>query len=375
MNFEKLTENLGNYAGVSVGENPWDIKVKNHNFYKRLILKGSLGLGESYMEGWWDCDDLEEFFYRIIKSKVRNRIRKNTKLLSQLFIAKILNQQTIQKSKKVIDIHYNLDIEIFEAMLGETMAYTCGYWKNAESLDEAQYAKFDLICKKLDLKKNDKVLDIGSGFGGLANYMAEHYGAKVTGINISKSHHEYAQKQSAQNTEFFLCDYRKPEKYIYDGKKFDKIVSVGMFEAVGTKNFKRFFNIINKILKDEGLFLLHTIGTQKDQRRGDPWILKYIFPGGIIPLAQEITASTDELFVLEDWHNFGHYYNKTIKIWYENFKKFWVIEKKRDINHPFYRMWEYYLLMSAAGFRARDNSLWQIVFSKGGCPGGYTSIR
>jgi cyclopropane-fatty-acyl-phospholipid synthase len=181
MNFEKLTENLGNYAGVSVGENPWDIKVKNHNFYKRLILKGSLGLGESYMEGWWDCDDLEEFFYRIIKSKVRNRIRKNTKLLSQLFIAKILNQQTIQKSKKVIDIHYNLDIEIFEAMLGETMAYTCGYWKNAESLDEAQYAKFDLICKKLDLKKNDKVLDIGSGFGGLANYMAEHYGAKVTG--------------------------------------------------------------------------------------------------------------------------------------------------------------------------------------------------
>jgi len=375
MNYKSLTLDLGRPAGVSTGDNPWDIKVHNEKFYERLISKGSLGLGESYMEGWWDCEQLDEFFYRIIKAKVRNRIHRNFKLISSLLIAKIFNQQTLKKSKRVIDQHYNLDIELFKAMLGETMSYTCGYWKNAVTLDQAQNAKFELICKKLHLKENEEVLDMGSGFGGLSKYMAEKYNCRVTGVNISDSHHDYAKNLYGDKVNFCLCDYRYPEKYLPPGKKFDKIVSVGMFEAIGTKNFKKFFKIMQNMLKDEGLLLLHTIGAQKDQRRGDPWILKYIFPGGIIPRASEIAKNTEKLFILEDWHNFGFDYYKTLKAWFNNFDRYWTEIKKKEKDNEFYRMWKYYLLMCAGGFKARDNSLWQIVFSKGGVSGGYASVR
>lgn len=375
MSYKSLVLDLGKLAEVTIGDNPWDIKVHNEKFYKKFLSKGSLGLGEAYMEGWWDCQQLDEFFYRVIKAKVRNKIQRNIKLIASLLIAKIFNQQTFKKSKRVAKQHYDLDLELFKKMLGSTMSYTCGYWNKAKTLEEAQIAKFDLICKKLDLKENEKVLDMGSGFGGLSKYMAEKYKCRVTGVNISESHHNYAKNLCGNKVNFCLCDYRYPEKYLQPGEKFDKIVSVGMFEAIGPKNFKIFFKIMQTILKDEGLFLLHTIGAPKDQRRGDPWILKYIFPGGVIPRAGEITKNTDELFVLEDWHNFGFDYYKTLKAWFNNFDKYWTEVKQKNKNNELYRMWKYYLLMCAGIFKARKTSLWQIVFSKGGIPGGYASIR
>lgn len=375
MDYKALTLKLGELAKVSTGDNPWDIKVHNPKFYERLICKGSLGLGESYVEGWWDCEQLDEFFYKIIKAKVRNKIQRDKKLIFNLLTAKLFNQQTLKKSKRVTKKHYDIDVNLFKAMLGKTMSYTCGYWKNAETLEQAQNDKFELICKKLDLRENEKVLDMGSGFGGLSKYMAEKYKCQVTGVNISKSHHEYACNNYGDKVKFCLCDYRYPEKYIPMEKKFDKIVSVGMFEAIGTKNFKKFFKIMQSILQDEGLFLLHTIGAQKDQRRGDPWILKYIFPGGVIPRASEITKPNEKLFILEDWHNFGFDYYKTLKAWFKNFHKYWTVDINKNIDDKFYRMWKYYLLMCAGGFKARDNSLWQIIFSKGGTQGGYKSVR
>lgn len=375
MSYKSLVLELGKLAGVSTGQNPWDITVYNPKFYERLICQGSLGLGESYMEGWWDCNQLDEFFYRIIKAKTRNKIYRNFRLIAQLFIAKIFNQQNLKKSKRVAKQHYDLDIELFKKMLGETMSYSCGYWKNAQTLEQAQNAKFELICKKLNLKENEKVLDIGSGFGGLSKYMAEKYNCKVTGVNISKSQHDYSNSICGNKVNFCFCDYRHLQNHLSPEQKFDKIVSVGMFEHIGPKNFKKFFNIMQNRLNYEGLLLLHTIGAQEDKRRGDPWILKYIFPGGIIPRASEITKHTDKLFILEDWHNFGFDYYKTLKAWFNNFDKYWTEIKHKNKDNEFYRMWKYYLLMCAGVFKARENSLWQIVFSKGGVPGGYVSIR
>jgi cyclopropane-fatty-acyl-phospholipid synthase len=375
MSYKSLVLELGKLAGVSTGQKPWDITVYNPKFYERLICQGSLGLGESYMEGWWDCNQLDEFFYRIIKAKTRNKIYRNFRLIAQLFIAKIFNQQNLKKSKRVAKQHYDLDIELFKKMLGETMSYSCGYWKNAQTLEQAQNAKFELICKKLNLKENEKVLDIGSGFGGLSKYMAEKYNCKVTGVNISKSQHDYANSICGNKVNFCFCDYRHLENHLSPEQKFDKIVSVGMFEHIGPKNFKKFFNIMQNRLKYQGLLLLHTIGAQEDKRRGDPWILKYIFPGGIIPRASEITKHTDKLFILEDWHNFGFDYYKTLKAWFNNFDKYWTEIKQKNKDDEFYKMWKYYLLMCAGVFKARENSLWQIVFSKGGVPGGYVSIR
>lgn len=323
------------------------------------------------MQGDWDCEHLEEFFYRIIKSKVKEKTKKDWNMLWKLFLGKITNQQTLKRSKNVIDEHYNIiEIDMYKAMLGRTFSYTCGYWKNVDTLDEAQDAKHKLICKKLHLKSGERVLEIGSGFGILCNYMADNYGCEVTGINISEVHHKYASEHASNNVDFQLVDYRgfKPKE------KFDKIVSVGMIEAVGTKNYKIFFNIVHSLLKEGGLFLLHTIGTHAGESRGDPWITKYIFPGGVLPRLSEIINVSDRLFIMEDWHNFGYYYYPTLMAWFKQFHGYWT-ESGRDINEPYYRMWKYYLLMCAGGFKARDNSLWQIVFSKGGHPNGYISIR
>jgi cyclopropane-fatty-acyl-phospholipid synthase len=210
-----------------------------------------------------------------------------------------------------------------------------------------------------------KVLDIGCGWGGFAKYAAEKYGANIHGITVSREQVKYAKKIcQGLDVEIELKDYRALKE------KFDCIVSIGMFEHVGCGNYRTFIKVVHQCLKADGLFLLHTIAGNNSVNSTDPWINKYIFPNSMLPSAKQITSATEGLFVLEDWHSFGQYYDKTLMAWYNNFIENWT-KIKDEYDERFYRMWTYYLLSCAGSFRASRNRLWQIVLSKKGIKGGY----
>ncbi|MCH7850412.1 MAG: cyclopropane fatty acyl phospholipid synthase [Nanoarchaeota archaeon] len=356
-------------AGIKInGKNPWDVQVHNEDVYRRILFGGSLALGESYMDGWWDCERLDEFFNRVLKAGLVKRISKRRLFISFL-IAKVLNLQSRGRAFQIGEKHYDNGNDLYKIMLDKRLTYTCGYWKDAKDLDSSQEAKLDLICKKLDLKKGDNVLDIGCGWGSFLKYASEKYGIKGVGITVSKEQVKLAKELcNGLNIEIKLQDYRDVNG------KFDHIVSIGMFEHVGVKNYREYMEIVNKNLNDNGLFLLHTIGNRASKKTGDPWILKYIFPNSMLPSIKQVGDSIENLFVMEDWHNFGANYDKTLMAWHKNFEKGWSkIENNYD--ERFHRMWRYYLLSVAGSFRARKAQLWQIVFSKNGVAGGYQSVR
>jgi cyclopropane-fatty-acyl-phospholipid synthase len=249
------------------------------------------------------------------------------------------------------------------------MVYSCAYWKDANNLDDAQEAKLDLICKKLDLHSGSRILDIGCGWGSFARYAAEQYGAEVVGITVSRDQANFARERCAGlPVEIRLQDYRDVEGM------FDRIVSVGMFEHVGYKNYRTYMETARRLLKDGGLFLLHTIGRGETRRENDAWIEKYIFPNSMIPSMKQISAAIEKLFVVEDWHNFSADYDATLMAWFRNFDLNWdSLNEQYDVR--FYRMWKYYLLSCAAAFRTRHMQVWQIILSKEGVAGGYRSIR
>ena len=351
------------------GNDPWDITVHNEGLYGRVMRQGTLGLGEAYMDGWWDSDALDQSFYKIFKADLHNQMKFNWNLALSILKAQFINEQTKERSVTVGEQHYDLGNDLYELMLDEYMIYSCGYWKNATNLDEAQKAKLDLICRKLQLKPGMSVLDIGCGWGGFAKYAAEHYDVEVTGITISKEQAIYAQEFTAGlPVKIIVQDYRDLNQ------TFDRVVSIGMFEHVGYKNYREFMEIANKCLKNDGLFLLHTIGGNRTVKSGDPWILKYIFPNSMLPSICQIATAFDGLFIMEDWHNFGADYDKTLMAWYKRFTQNWD-SLKDTYGEPFYRMWTYYLLSCAGLFRARQTQLWQVVLSKKGVPGGYKSVR
>ncbi|HEY4509037.1 MAG TPA: cyclopropane fatty acyl phospholipid synthase [Candidatus Paceibacterota bacterium] len=370
MNSREFVESILAPADVKInGSRPWDIQVHNDKLYDRVISQGTLGLGESYMDGWWDCEEMNELFYRVIISGAENKLPRTLKNITHLLKSKILNLQTKVKAKKVIEKHYDIGNNLFINMLGESMVYTCGYWKDANDLDSAQYAKLDLICKKMGLKKGMKVLDIGCGFGSFMKFATEKYGVSVVGVSLSKEQIKFGEKFCAGlPVEFRLMDYRDVKE------KFDRVVSIGMFEAVGYKNFKLFMQIAKDCLVEDGLFLLHTIGRAYSTTTNEPWFHKYIFPNGVSSSIKQISAASDGLFVIEDVHNFGQYYGDTTLAWWKNFNKNWDLIKK-DYDNRFYRMWRYYLLSCSGAFRARDSQVYQIVFSHNGVVGGYQSIR
>lgn len=359
-----------NYAGITVdGNNPWDIQVNNPDFYSRTLKFGSLGLGESYMEKWWECERIDLLFEYLIDAKTEDRLKKNKSLLLKLMLFRIFNRQTKKRALEVGIRHYDLGNDLFSAMLDKRMVYTCGYWKHANNLDDAQLHKLELSCQKLMLKPGMTVLDIGCGFGSFAKYAAENYGVKVIGVTISKEQQEYAKRNCANlPIEIRMQDYRDVHE------KFDRIVSLGMFEHVGFKNYRKYMRIVNQCLKEDGLFLLHTIGSNISEISGDEWLTKYIFPNGMLPSIAQIGKSSEELFIMEDWHNFGADYDKTALAWLNNFKNHWG-QLKNKYDERFYRMWTYYLLSCSGTFRARRAQLWQIVFSKQGVKGGYHSPR
>ncbi|RLC07293.1 MAG: cyclopropane fatty acyl phospholipid synthase [Deltaproteobacteria bacterium] len=351
------------------GNRPWDIQVNNPEFFNRVLAGGSLALGESYMDGWWSCEALDQFFDKILSTRIDKQVKKEKHILSVILRAKIINAQSKSKAYIIGKRHYDIGNRLFSIMLDKGMNYSCGYWEKATTLDHAQEGKLDLICQKLLLKPGMTVLDIGCGWGGFAKWAAEKYDVKVLGITVSREQVKFAKEYCKElNVRIELRDYRDLKE------KFDRIVSIGMFEHVGSKNYKTFMKVVRRCLKADGLFLLHTIAGNTSVHSLDPWISKYIFPNSMLPSAKQISSASERILVLEDWHSLGQYYDQTLMAWHHNFTKNW--EKVKDrYDKRFYRMWTYYLLSCAAGFRSRRNQLWQIVFSKKGIRGGYQYRR
>lgn len=355
-------------AGIQVdGNRPHDMQVHDHRLFRRVLTQGSLGLGEAYMEGWWDCEALDEFFFRILRKHLDHKVTSKLEKLANLR-AWVMNLQTPSRAYQVGRHHYDIGNGLYSRMLGSYMVYSCGYWARATSLDEAQVAKLDLISRKLDIQPGMRVLDIGCGWGAAARHMAEQYGAHVTGITVSAEQAHYARELCGNlPVEIRFQDYRSMDE------PFDRIFSVGMFEHVGYKNYPSFFRTVRRCLRPGGRLLLHTIGNHFTCRSTDPWIARYIFPNSMIPSLRQVTEAMADLMVMEDWQNFGVDYDRTLLAWHRNFEAAWP-ELASEYGERFRRMWRYYLLSSAGSFRARTNQLWQIVLAPNGLAGGYRAV-
>ncbi|MDA8693139.1 cyclopropane fatty acyl phospholipid synthase [Saprospiraceae bacterium] len=349
------------------GPKPWDLQVNNERFYNRVLSSGPLGLGESYMDGDWDVEAMDVMFDKVLRADIESHIQP-LKMIIPVAKAWVLNRQSRTKAFQIGEKHYDIGNDLYKRMLDKRLTYTCGYWRDAKTLDEAQEAKLDLVCRKIGLKAGQTVLDIGCGWGSFAGYAAEKYGAKVTGITVSKEQISLAtEKYKDLDVEFRYQDYRDVNE------KFDHIVSIGMFEHVGSKYYKTYFDVVNRCLKDDGLFLLHTIGTNHTKTAIDPWTDKYIFPGGVLPTLAQVANASEHSLYLRDLENFGGYYDLTLVEWYKNFEKSWPdLEGYSD---RFFRMWRFFLLSAAGGFRANRNTLWQFVYSKRGFSSIYNSVR
>ncbi len=366
---KKVIQQMLDAADVRIdGGRPWDIQVKNSQFYDRVLEGGSLALGESYMEGWWECEAPDQFFDRILVARLDGKVKSPQGIWAKV-LARIRNTQSRARAYEVGRHHYDTGNDLFSLMLDRWMNYSCAYWKNANTLDEAQEAKLDLTCRKLGLTPGMRVLDIGCGWGGFAKYAAERFQARVTGITVSQE-----QVESARN---FCRDL--PVKIEYQDYRdlkdeYDRIVSIGMFEHVGVRNYRTFMSVVYRCLETGGLFLLQTIARNTPTTSVDPWIGKYIFPNSMLPSAEQITSAAEGLLTLEDRHSFGMHYDRTLMAWHENLCRNWGRVRDR-YDQSFFRMWKYYLLCCAGAFRSGKNQLWQIVFSKQGFKGGYDSIR
>jgi cyclopropane-fatty-acyl-phospholipid synthase len=350
------------------GDRPWDLQVHHPDTLVRVLSRGSLGLGESYMEGWWDCEQLDEFFTRVLRVRLDEQIT-GARMAWLALRAQLFNLQTERRAWQVGRAHYDLGNELFEGMLDPSMAYSCGYWAHASSLHEAQEAKLDLVCRKLGLAPGMSLLDIGCGWGSLMRFAAQRYGVHCTGLTISREQAAWgAARASGLPVHFELADYRS---FNADGaRRFDRVASIGMFEHVGHKNYDDYFACARRSLNDDGLFLLHTIGKNRTGTVIDPWTEKYVFPNGALPSAAELSSACEAAFLIEDWHNFGADYDRTLMAWHARFDRLWPAIQEQ-YGERFGRMWRYYLLSCAGTFRARSNQLWQVVLSPLGVIGGY----
>ncbi len=368
----QIIEELLGLAGIQInGPRAYDLQIKNPRAYDAILSRWSLGLGQSYMDGDWDCEQLDEMIAKILAVDLNNQVSGIARLrgIGEVVRAKLFNLQSKHRAFQVGEEHYDIGNDLFERMLDPHMIYSCAYWENADDLNQAQVHKLQMICRKLELKPGERLLDIGCGWGGLAAYAAKHFGVTVMGVTISKEQQAYALGRCAGlPVTIALMDYRDLQE------KFDKVVSVGMFEHVGEKNYPVYFDTVSRLLQDEGLFLLHTIGGNVTTNATDPWINRYIFPNGKIPSAKDIGISIEGRFLIEDWHNFGRDYDKTLMAWHANFEYTWP-EFAAHYSPRFYRMWRYYLLSCAGYFRSRQGQLWQLVLSKRARREQYRSMR
>jgi cyclopropane-fatty-acyl-phospholipid synthase len=377
--YQETCKELLATAGIKLnGTNSHDMLVHNPQTYKRVLSEGSLGLGESYMDGWWDSQDLPGFFERVTRTDLKSKVREKGALLSVLR-ATITNPQGIRRAFNIGKAHYDTGNDLFEEMLDDRMIYTCAYWqKGIDNLDDAQEAKLKLSCEKLQLKSGMRIVDIGCGWGGFLKYAAKNYDIEGVGLTVSKEQAELARENcSGLPIEIRLQDYRDLDEM------FDAGASLGMYEHVGPKNYKTYAQMIQRSIKPQGLFLLHTIGSDVTTKTGSTtaWPKKYIFPDGTLPSIAQIATSLEGFqppLVIEDLHNFGADYAPTLNAWNENFQKAWPKLKadyEPKVDGKFKRMWEYYLQSFQGGFESRWMQLWQIVISNGETPKGYESVR
>lgn len=367
---KKTIKQLLEPAGVKLnGSDPWDIQINDERIYRRVLRHRELGLAEAYMDGWWDCRQIDEMAARLINAKLRSKLRVTPTLVWYSLTPYLGGRQSVKRAKANASHHYNIGNDLYSRMLDKRMIYSCGYWQDAKNLDEAQTTKLDLICRKLHLKKGMKLLDIGCGWGGFAAFAAEKYGVEVTGISPAIEQVKLAQSRvEGLSVKIKQADYRTVSG------KFDRIVSIGMLEHVGKKNYTAFFDACERLLTPDGLMLHHMIGHHYNNRTDDAFTQKYIFPGGHIPSLSEILKGKGRRFIIEDLHNFGPDYDKTLMAWNANFNKHWS-EIKDSYDERFKRMWNYYLLTCAAAFRARELQLWQIVMRPETRSKTYQSIR
>ena len=357
-------------AEVGVGgEQPWDLQVTDRNFYRRLLGQGSIALGETYMDGLWECQQIDVFIYKVLRAGLEHKISVLS-LLWPVLWSKLVNLQSRRRAFDIGKHHYDIGNELYQLMLDKRMTYTCGYWKHADNLSQAQEAKLDLVCRKVGLKAGMRVLDIGCGWGSFARFAAERYDVSVVGVTVSQEQIDYGRELCANlDVDLRYQDYRDVEG------RFDRVVSLGMFEHVGPKNYRSYMQTVERCLQDDGLFLLHVIGTNTANLQVDPWTAKYIFPGGVLPLPKQIDAATQGIFIMEDWHNFGTDYDPTLMAWMTNIDASRAQLEELGYGNRFYRMWRYWLLSAAGSARARRNQLWQMVYSKNGLDNGYVSVR
>ncbi|CNE90527.1 cyclopropane fatty acyl phospholipid synthase [Yersinia nurmii] len=361
----RIANEMLSQANIEInGSRPFDIQVHNPDFFKRALQQGSLGLGESYMDGWWDCERLDIFFQRVLRAGLEKKLPHHFKDTLRIAAARLTNLQSKKRAWIVGKEHYDLGNDLFREMLDSHMQYSCGYWKDAANLEQAQENKLRMICEKLQLKPGMKLLDIGCGWGGLSAFAARHYGVSVQGVTISAEQQKLARERCAGlDVTILLQDYRDLHQ------QFDRIVSVGMFEHVGPKNYPTYFEVVERNLKPDGLFLLHTIGANRSNLSVDPWIDRYIFPNGCLPSIRQIADASESRLIMEDWHNFGADYDRTLMAWYEKFRAAWPVLSEK-YSERFERMFSYYLNACAGAFRARDIQLWQVLFSPRGVNGG-----
>jgi len=352
------------HAGIRLdGSRPTDMHVHDERVYARVFAHGSLGLGESYMDGWWDSDDLPGMLTRILGARLDGELKTLDTLLAHLK-ARFVNLQRGDHAFEIGRAHYDLGNDLFQAMLGKRLVYSCGYWAQANNLDDAQEAKLDLICRKLRLKPGQRVLDIGCGWGEALKFAAERYGVEGVGITVSEQQAAFARELcEGLPVEIRLQDYREVSE------PFDAVFSIGMFEHVGALNYRKYFEVARRCVRDDGLFVLHSIGSNGTPGQPDPWIERYIFPNSMIPAASQVTEALQNLFVVEDWHNFGADYDLTLQAWRANFDAAWP-QLSKNYDDRFRRMWRFYLSVSAAVFRSRRDQLWQLTLSPHGVPGG-----
>jgi cyclopropane-fatty-acyl-phospholipid synthase len=358
---EALIRELFGHAGIRVdGPGPGDITVHDRRFYGRVVRDASLGLGESYMDGWWDTDALDVVIERIIRAGLRERVRGGTRLRMRAAAAVLLNLQSRPRASRSIQVHYDVGNDLYVRMLDPRMVYTCAYWRAATTLAEAQEAKLDLICRKLGLQPGMRLLDLGCGWGGLAAYAAERYGCSVVGVTLSPSQHELGREMWQHlDVDLRLCDYRDVRG------TFDRVVSVGMMEHVGPRNHRHAMQVVHRTLVDDGIALIHTIAANLSRRDTTPFIDRYIFPGAVAPSLAQLGRAIEGLFVVEDVQNIGPDYERTLLAWWENFDRAYP-DLAHRYDRRFYRMWKFYLLMAAGASRAREGQLLHLVLTKPG---------
>ncbi|HVV68217.1 MAG TPA: cyclopropane fatty acyl phospholipid synthase [Gammaproteobacteria bacterium] len=370
-NTKAIVKELLALADINInGSRPWDIQVHDERVYEAVLRKKILGFGESYTEGWWDCAELDNCITRLVRAELEYKLKDRPGLKLSILANRLLNFQTRDRSLEVAQKHYDLGNDLFQCMLDENMMYSCGYWKSANNLTQAQIDKLELVCKKLNLAPGMRLLDIGCGWGGLAKFAAENYGVRVVGVTISQQQAELARQRCKDlPIEIRLQDYRELNE------QFDRIASIGMFEHVGYKNYRHYMQVVKRCLAPEGLFLLHTLGSNISVVKGqNEWLAKYIFPNGMLPSIKQLGASFEKLFVMEDWQNFGAYYHPTLMSWHERFNQHWE-QLKTKYGEQFRRLWNFYLLSCAGGLQGRDCQVWQIVLSHNGIDGVYHSAR